>query len=159
MLFVVIYVDFYQAVTVMFIRWLETTCGTLTPRRSFWLGPILTAGCLFGGMAQSHYGSPCRNWEKRFSCTTGLVSTHIVNLNWRCLHVHSKFCILQTAKQVDCLCFRPVILLALSSSSDKTDRHLFNPYNYLPRSCNGLYCTLVDHKGFCFFNHKSFSSA
>lgn len=64
----------------MLIRWLETTCGMKPQRRSFWLGPILTAGCLFGGMDQSRYGSPCKSLERRFSCTTGLVSTHIANL-------------------------------------------------------------------------------
>lgn len=62
----------------MFIRWLETTCGMKPLRQSFWLGPMLTAGCLFGGMDQSHCGLPCRSWERRFSCTTGLVSISIV---------------------------------------------------------------------------------
>ena len=65
----------------MFIKWLETTCGMQPPRRSFWLGQILTAGCRFGGMDQSHYGSPCRSLERRFSCTTGLVSICKVNQN------------------------------------------------------------------------------
>lgn len=76
----ILWLNFFQAVTVMFIRWLETTCGMKPPKGSFWLGPILIASCLFGGMDQSHYGLPCRSLERKFSCITGLVRTIILNM-------------------------------------------------------------------------------